>query len=230
MNDLELYRQAKRARWFGNTAKAIEICSRADSFKCDLLKSRLVNRGPHYTKILARYHRRLQPKCYLEIGVADGDTFTLSKAPTTVGVDPAVDRPGVYRMMSDEFFNEHGSRFQPDMAFIDGSHDFDDALRDFINVERIMTPKGVIFLHDILPLDERTATKERHTQFWSGDIWRLHLLLREQRPDLSLRLFRVPPTGLLMVSGLDPASSRLGDDYTALVAAYNQRSFADRIR
>lgn len=233
MDDLELYRAARRAYRFGRYKKAVEFCAKANFHKCDHLKARILNSDKHYTKILARYHKRHKPRCYLEIGVDKGTTLRLSRAQTTVGIDPApqCEGPGtLYKMTSDEFFEKHGRLYEPDVAFIDGSHRFEDALRDFINLERIMNPQGVIFIHDALPLDERTATKERHTQFWSGDIWRLFLLLWQKRMDLSLHLFRSPPTGLLMVSLLDPGAGRLRDDYTQLVREYNDVPFAARIR
>jgi len=233
MDNLELYHAARRAYWFGRYNRAVEFCARADFHKCDNLRARILNPDERYTKILARYHRRHKPRCYLEIGVDEGTTLRLSGAQTTVGVDPApqCEGPGtLYKMTSDQFFEKHGPQYAPDMAFIDGSHRFEDALRDFINLERIMNPRGVIFIHDALPLDERTATKERHTQFWSGDIWRLFLLLWEKRTDLSFHLFRSPPTGLLRVSRLNKGACPLQHDYTQLVREYNEVPCAARIR
>ena len=89
MDNLELYHAARRAYWFGRYNRAVEICARADFHKCDSLRARILNPDEHYTKILARYHRRHKPRCYLEIGVEQGTTLRLSAAQTTVGVDPA---------------------------------------------------------------------------------------------------------------------------------------------
>jgi Methyltransferase domain len=232
VNDLERYHKARWAYRLGRTERAIELCSQGNFFKCDRLKSRILNPEPHYTQILRRFHETTRPVCYLEIGVAGGDTFRLSDAHTRIGVDPApaCDMEKIYRMTSDEFFQSHAAAYQPDMVFIDGSHRYETALRDFYNAERIMKPTGTIFLHDVLPLDERTATPERHTDFWSGDVWRTYLLLWEQRPDLHFHLFRSPPTGLLMVSNLDPANTYLKDNYPTLVSDYLSRDFADRLR
>ena len=58
-------------------------------------------------------------------------------------------------------------------------HHFEYALRDFMNLERFSNPASTILIHDCLPIDEITADRERSTTIWSGDIWRLILLLRE---------------------------------------------------
>ena len=48
-----------------------------------------------------------------------------------------------------------------DLAFIDGMHLFEFALRDFSNVEALAGPGTVIVLHDCLPPDAGTAARER---------------------------------------------------------------------
>jgi hypothetical protein len=55
-------------------------------------------------------------------------------------------------------------------------------------------------------LSRQTAGRERRTKFWSGDIWRLVLILRKYRPELSVKVIGTFPTGLGVVRGLDPAS------------------------
>jgi hypothetical protein len=99
-------------------------------------------------------------------------------------------------------------------------HLFEYALRDFINMERVSEPDGIILIHDCCPLDRLSAERERHTGFWSGDIWRLILILRRYRPDLQVQTLALPPTGLGMVRGLDPTSCVLADNYDAIVAEY----------
>jgi len=75
-----------------------------------------------------------------------------------------------------------------DLAFIDGMHQFEFALRDFINIEKHCTSRSTILIHEVLtdPWSRHTAERERRTGFWSGDIWRLVLLLRKYRPDLGV--------------------------------------------
>jgi len=69
-------------------------------------------------------------------------------------------------------------------------------------------------------LSRRTAERERRTSFWSGDIWRLVLLLRKYRPDLGVKVIGTAPTGLGVVRGLDPDSSVLRDNYDAIVGEF----------
>jgi hypothetical protein len=99
-------------------------------------------------------------------------------------------------------------------------HQFEFALRDFMNIEALCAPSSTILIHDVYPLDARTAARERATDFWSGDIWRLVLLLRRHRPDLSVRTIGAAPTGLALVRNLDPKSSYIRDHLDALIAEY----------
>jgi hypothetical protein len=136
----------------------------------------------------------------------------------------------VYRETSDDFFARYSPRAElggpVELAFIDGMHHFEYALRDFINVERACSRSSVILIHDCYPLDERTARREQVTGFWSGDIWRLLLLLRTQRPDLTVRTIAAPPTGLGIVLNPDPESRILADRLDGLIAEYLAKDFS----
>jgi hypothetical protein len=99
-------------------------------------------------------------------------------------------------------------------------HHFEFALRDFMNTEALCAPSSTILIHDVYPIDERTAARERVTEFWSGDIWRLVLLLRRHRPDLAVHTIAAPPTGLALVRNLDPESSYIRDHLEELVRDY----------
>ncbi|TGP16535.1 class I SAM-dependent methyltransferase, partial [Mesorhizobium sp. M1D.F.Ca.ET.231.01.1.1] len=65
-----------------------------------------------------------------------------------------------------------------DLAFIDGMHNAEFALRDFINCERVSHAQGVIVIDDVLPRDIAHASRERNTQVWTGDIYSLVPILR----------------------------------------------------
>jgi hypothetical protein len=129
-------------------------------------------------------------------------------------------------MTSDEFFAKNdltkelgGHAFN--LAFIDGMHLFEYVLRDFINLERAAGPGSVILAHDCYPINRETAQRERATDLWSGDVWKLVVCLKKYRPDLELRTVDVPPTGLAIIRRLSPASdllaSRLEDLYSEFV-------------
>lgn len=185
--------------------------------------------GPHYLEVLRRIHEHLRPQTYLEIGVEVGRSLTLALPETrAIGIDP---RPEiamplgplttVYEMTSDEFFARHDAReklggLPIELAFIDGMHRFEFALRDFINVERNCTPGSTILFHDAYPLDRVTAARECQTRFWSGDVWRMVLALRKYRPDLRVHTVAAFPTGLGIVRGLDPGSRVLRERFAEI--------------
>lgn len=186
--------------------------------------------GENYFRMLERMHAHLKPRTYLEIGVSRGESIRLTGAATrAIGVDPAPavayalgPNVSIVAETSDAFFAGHDVRAElgalpVDLAFIDGMHHFEFALRDFVNIEALCEPGSTIVIHDVYPLDRRTAARERITEFWSGDIWRLVLLLRRHRPDLVVRTIATAPTGLALVRNLDPGSTRLRDGLGALI-------------
>src|SRR5580658_9210440 len=178
--------------------------------------------GVDYYEVLPRIHSFLMPQTYVEIGIRNGQSFALAKTATTsVGIDPAPDlkfalRPGarVFPMTSDAFFAQHNlakelGRDTVDLAFIDGMHLFEFALRDFVNLEKFCGPASTILVHDAYPVDRVTAARDRTTQIWSGDVWKLILCLKKYRPELQISTVEVPPTGLAIIRGLNRFSTTL---------------------
>jgi tetratricopeptide (TPR) repeat protein len=195
--------------------------------------------GESYIDVLGRMHRHLRPRTYVEVGVFKGQTLALSGPATrAIGIDPEPQivlalnaNTQVHALTSDDYFAGHDVRAElgglpVDMAFIDGMHHFEFALRDFINIERHCSRESVILIHDCYPIDRASAERERNTGFWSGDIWRLVLLLRKYRPDLEVRTIAAMPTGLAMVTQLDPGSRVLPDRLDALTAEYLALDYA----
>ena len=196
--------------------------------------------GPDYYTILRWIHERLRPANYVEIGIRKGDSLRLALNETRcIGVDPVPCMPeplpenmNVFTMTSDEFFK---SQHLPDLieapafslAFIDGLHLFEQALRDFINLERFASSESIVMLHDCLPLDALSADRTRTTHFYSGDVWKLTMCLKIHRPDLMMKMIRTPPTGLCLVGNLDPHSQRLNLNYDGYVSEYLPLSYAD---
>jgi Methyltransferase domain len=229
-----LYFRARLNRWAGRRARAAELCRRALG-RCDYgrayqLLAELELPGEDYLSLLGRVHRELRPATYVEIGVARGNSFALARPDTrAIGIDPA---PGlrsplgplqqVFAQRSDEYFAHHdpiaelgGRRVR--MAFIDGVHLFEYALRDFIHLEALADPDSLIFVHDCYPLDEQTSSRVQQTAFWSGDVWRLIGLLKRHRADLSIHTIAAPPTGLGVITRLDPSSRVLEERLPALI-------------
>jgi SAM-dependent methyltransferase len=182
-----------------------------------------------YLDVLAGIHARLSPSLYLEIGVRRGRSLALSRC-ASVGVDPDPDIEGslrddvlLFTSTSDDFFERDAASALPraiDMALIDGMHRFEYSLRDFMNIERRAAPSGIIVADDIYPNHPLQALRNRETQVWSGDVWKLHACLREHRPDLLLIPLDASPCGLLVVAGLDPDNRLLWDRYNPIVRQY----------
>ena len=104
-----------------------------------------------------------------------------------------------------------------DLAFIDGMHLFEFALRDFINVERFSRPTTVIAMDDMLPRRHVEALRGGNPDGWTGDVFKVSLVLRELRPDLTLIPVDTEPTGVMLVFGADRTSTVLGQRYDDLV-------------
>ena len=105
-------------------------------------------------------------------------------------------------------------------------HQFDFALRDFINIEKRAAAGSTILVHDCYPLDEITARRERVTKFWSGDVWRLIVALKRYRPDLEIHTIATAPTGLGLIRRLDPTSTVLADNLDRIVAEMSALPYA----
>jgi tetratricopeptide (TPR) repeat protein len=189
--------------------------------------------GPDYLEVISMLHSHLRPRTYLEIGVESGQSIALARRETrAIGIDPEPKitqrlAPGtsIHATTSDEYFAAHDVKAEfgglpIDLAFIDGMHRFEFALRDFMNIEKHCTPRSTILIHDCYPLSRHTAERERRTRFWSGDIWRVILILRKYRPDLRVKVIGTAPTGLGMVRGLDPGSDVLREKYDAIVSEF----------
>jgi hypothetical protein len=117
--------------------------------------------GTDYYEVLARIQSFLKPRTYVEIGLRNGASFALAKtAVASIGIDPAPDLktalpPGarVFKKTSDAFFAQHNLAEELghdtlDLAFIDGMHLFEFALRDFANLEKCCGPASTMLVHD----------------------------------------------------------------------------------
>jgi hypothetical protein len=107
-----------------------------------------------------------------------------------------------------------------DLAFIDGLHLFEFALRDFMNVERFARWSSLIVMDDVLPRSVDEAARDRHTAMWAGDVYKVALVLRQHRPDLIVLPMNTQPTGVLVVLGADPYSTVLHERYDQLLAEW----------
>lgn len=170
-------------------------------------------------QFLSALHRQVRPRTYLETGVSKGESLTLSRVPS-IGIDPEFSVVAelqadihLARTTSDEFF----ARKDPlahlpvpviDLAFIDGMHLAEYALRDYLAVERFTTPASVVAFDDMLPRNVNEAARHRHTVAWTGDVYKAAQALREMCPDLVVIEVDTTPTGVIVV--LTPNAARGG--------------------
>jgi hypothetical protein len=205
--------------------------------------------GPRYVEVLAGVHRRLRPRTYFEIGTRRGSSLRLASC-ASLAVDPSFQlEEGVvgskpicilHQSTSDEFFASRdpieilGGRI--DLAFIDGLHVLEFALRDFIGTERSVSPGSMIVLDDCCPRDLYMARRSRvpeavqptkYKGFWTGDVWKLVPILREYRPDLQVRCLDTTPTALVICTNLDPADQSLAANYDEIVGRWRDVRLED---
>jgi hypothetical protein len=170
-------------------------------------------------EFLTALHHQLSPRTYLETGVHKGESLTLSRVPS-VGIDPefAIVREvlapvHLARTSSDEFFARRAPLAQlprdiVDLAFIDGMHLSEYALRDYLGVERFTTPASVIVFDDMLPRTVIEANRHRQTSAWTGDVYKAAQALRDYCPEVVVIEVDTRPTGVVLV--LAPNAARNG--------------------
>lgn len=195
--------------------------------------------GISYLEWLEKLYHFLKPKNVIEIGVSQSASLARVPAPAiAIGVDPVPSviyplqtEAHIFAETSDDFFAKRNVREllrgEPlSIGFIDGSHLFEQALRDFMNLEKFCGPNSVIMFHDTVPLDEVTQRRTPETHFSTGDVWKTVLCLKQHRPDLDLFTIATPPTGLTIVTGMNPSSTILAEIYDDTVADLLNLSFA----
>jgi hypothetical protein len=153
-------------------------------------------------------------KNYLEIGVSNGHIFFRVKSSFKIAVDPCFQfgwsrifgktllNPWnlfnrYFRETSDDFFLNHAESTikgrKIDLAFVDGMHEYEYALRDIENCLKYLDDKGVILVHDCNPLTKEAARSYKEFAvdnkihaLWNGDVWKAILELRGRK---DLRVF-----------------------------------------
>ena len=206
-------------------------------------------------EILQRIARALNARRYLEIGVSKGESFFPLRVARKVAVDPhprlswrkklrkCIVNPlnlfnSYHLVTSDEYFA--GAAIPPggfDLAFIDGLHTYEQALKDTLNALNALKPGGVVALHDCNPPhaaaafparsyeDAAAAKPSGWTGEWCGDVWKAIVHLRSRHPELEVTVLDCD-YGVGLVRRAKVAATRgidvrdlAGWDYARLAAA-----------
>ncbi len=227
--------------WIGALAGTAEF-SEPESIKIDATNRN--HSGTYYLQFLWSVDKLLGPKNYLEIGTNAGQSLARISC-DAVCIDPNfVINSNVlgrrrnthfFQGTSEDFFRTQDvARHFPngiDLAFLDGLHLVEALLDDFINVEKHSNGNTVVVMHDCLPLNARMAERERRhgnddedpgiRDFWTGDVWKVVLILQKYRPDLKISFVNCEPTGLVICTGLDSENDRLTKDFDSIIGEFS---------
>lgn len=187
-------------------------------------------------QLLAELHGVLAPvETYLEVGVQTGASLALAEAAgVAYGLDPwpslqqqfIRNNQRVHAETSDQFWGcESCERPTVDFAFIDGSHLFEDALRDFIHIQEHAGPHTVVVFDDVLPYNQDIAWRTQPPGDWTGDVFKLPYILARYQRSLDQILVDVSPTGALIVTGLDPRDVNLRRQFEKIVEEYHHGTY-----
>jgi hypothetical protein len=156
---------------------------------------------------------------YLEIGVASGTTLQCVKAVERYGVDPLPsfnvnrlpDNLQFFKMTSDEFFTSLKPETKFDFIFLDGLHEFDQLLKDFVNSLKHIKSGGWILIDDVVPSDSISAIPNIETSYftrgvganegypWHGDVYKILPVIFENFSELESFLIIYPDNPQLLV-------------------------------
>ena len=205
-----------KAKNFGFSGVKFEILEERILSPSQLLaKGKLFRaRDGNYLGFLRALHENVY-EGYFEIGARTGSSLSLSQSPS-IAIDPFFqlkeDPIGnkeyclMFQETSDSFFEKRVKQLQGlkcQLAFIDGMHLFEQALKDFLNLAKISTERSLFLFHDPIPWTLKMATRNNgaleRNEAWTGDIWKLVHIFIDAGLKENLSLLSSAPSGLLAV-------------------------------
>ena len=123
---------------------------------------------PSRSFIINKVIKERNYRSYLEIGCDKNKNYGNIEVEKKIGVDPNIG--GTHKMTSDEFFKKNKDNF--DIVFIDGLHECEQVDRDIENSLKFLNPKGIILLHDCLPIKIWHQIVPSVYPKWNGDVWK----------------------------------------------------------
>ncbi|WP_406154425.1 class I SAM-dependent methyltransferase [Streptomyces sp. NBC_01023] len=160
---------------------------------------------------------RTQLHCDLQLITATSDTFFAGRQP--MGHLMSCRNPLRNMRKGRPLLGAYTGANQVDLAFIDGMHLFEYALRDFINTERFTGWSSVVVLDDMLPRNNAEALRDRAVPSgpWTGDVYKFIPVVARHRPDLITVQVDTQPTGVFLVFGMDRSNTALKDGYDGII-------------
>ena len=159
-----------------------------------------------HARVIAAVLASYPKPTYIEIGVFQGQCLAevTPHCGQAHGVDVSFDRvtheigaARLWQLPSDEFFARYDGS-APDVVFVDGDHEYEQARRDAHNALAILAPEGVLFLHDTWPVF-RAATE----RLLCGGV---HRVVEELQADATLEVATIRRwPGLSLVTRRGPA-------------------------
>lgn len=232
----------EESEWGDIVAVFLKPPTRIETSPPDIDAKAQAHQGRHYIEFLQEKISNRDAKTHLEIGTRDGASIAPLNC-ATLAIDPQFNlghniignkkRSFFFQMTSDDFFQEYDPEYllkaKIDSAFLDGMHHFEYILRDFLNTERYCTPKSAIYLHDCLPVTVNMASRDvndvaitgKFAHWWAGDVWKLLPTLKKYRPELSIKCYDCPPTGIVEITGLNPGNSVLIENYDTIIEEFS---------
>ena len=140
---------------------------------------------------------------YLEIGIENGYGYKLVHFNNKKGVDPDpkyIDDT-IYKLTSDQYFEQLKQGTKMDVIFIDGMHQVEYIVRDINNSINILNDNGTIFIDDIIPFnyDEQLKIPKKnyiennilkYGEPWTGDIWKtIYYILLNNKNDIEYKYY-----------------------------------------
>ena len=114
-----------------------------------------------HPSLISHFSEVLKPKVYAEIGIYEGETFTLINAPKKYAVDisdvalnsipdngSTVKVLGTSKTLA-ELLSKEDIRI--DLIFIDANHDKKEVIQDFVNLEPFFSEECIVLFHDTYP-------------------------------------------------------------------------------
>ena len=145
-----------------------------EKFREEISVPKIFNYKIHRLNLINKIIIDFQLKSYLEIGCDQNEVFSKVVIENKVGVDPV--SGGNIRLTSDEFFKKNTDFF--DLIFIDGLHEYSQVKKDIVNSLKVLSPKGIILIHDCMPLSYLDQAIPRGQRKWNGDVWKSIVELR----------------------------------------------------